>query len=593
MLLGAAAPKHHFWAGLSSCGILDWLRSLSLASSVQHGWLSNQNFTDHFSAWRHAEQRKPPMSDQLDSTVYYLAANGLSLDCDPPLPFDVATYSTRSRVVDGRLESVKSRVSLLEKTHERHPDHLRETLEEHQRRTIKASLPTINVGLLPLVERELVERGERVSVQSRLRRPELFGPASDSAISRFVAQNNSGIIRYASGLTRLEVIQEISGAFPEAKIAVVALNTDVARSIASRITGGFLVRQQRLFTEEEADSRVFVGTCSALNQGYLSTHMRDLFILTDPSLCNHEMCERLMFHPDANPRIFVLQQDSVEVAPKISDRVLQYVGVETLVIGPGNRQKCEISVSYHKETTGADPRVRDAVGLVRILENSETRNREIAKLARKHVSADPNSMTVLLCASDLHAQQLAERLTDWTYVHSSHLAKGDMPETLATRAVADSRLAGTHRNLVCTTACLESMPQRLTNVTIIWAGLRSAPFDVPNRLYWMEPGSIRSIRVIDVQDQMYTRSNPRDSHTNPKGKPPKTEQNRNEFDAIRCLVSWNNSRRRDYESRGWWPSGQDASVMRLDAARKRLVVNRTESSSMTTQTKSMEVANAS
>ncbi len=529
-----------------------------------------------------------------DRPVYNLAANGLSLDCVPPLPFDVATYSTRSRVVAGRLESVKSRISLLEKTHERHPDKLRETLEEHQQRTIQAPLPTVNAGLLALVERELVERGEMVSVRSRLRRPDLFNPASDSAISRFVAQNNSGIIRHASGLTRLEVIQEISGAFPEAKIAAVALNTDVARSIASRITGGFLVRQQWSFTEEEAYSRVFVGTCSALTQGNLNTYQRDLFILTDPNLCNHEMCERLMFHTDANPRIFVLQQDSVDLAPKISDRVLQYVGVETLVIGPGNRQKCEISVSYHKVSTGADPRFGDEVSLVRGMEGSKSRNKKIAKLARKHASAVPNSMSVLLCASDSHARQLAEQLTDWTYVFSGNLAMGDVPATLATRAVVDSRLAGTHRNIVCTSACLEFLPQRLTNLTVIWAGLRSAPFDLPSRLYWMEPGSVRSIKVIDIQDRMFIREQPRtDSQSKPKGKMPKPEQNRKEFDAIRCLDLWNNSRRRDYESRGWWPSGQDASVMRLDAARQLLVVNRTESSSTSTKTKSMEVANAS
>jgi hypothetical protein len=532
----------------------------------------------------------------LDRPVYNLAANGLSLDCVPPLPFDVATYSTRSRVVAGRLESVKSRVSLLEKTHERHPDHLREMLEEHQQQTIPVPLPTINAGLLPLVERELVERGEMVLVQSRLRRPELFVPASDSAISRFVAANNCGTIRYASGLTRLEVIQEISGAFPTATVAVVALNTDVAQSIASRITGGFLVRQQRSFTEEEADLRVFVGTCSALNQGNLNTFQRDLFILTDPNLCNHEMCEGLMFHPDANPRIFVLQQDSVEIAPKISDRVLQYVGVETLVIGPSNRQKCEISVSYHKKSTVVARRFRDEVSLVRGIEGSGTRNREIAKLARKHVSAEPNSLTVVLCASDSHARQLAEQLMDWTYVFSGNFAKGDVPPTLATRAVVDPRLAGTHRNIVCTTACLESLPQQLTNLTIIWAGLRSAPFELPSRLYWMEPGTVRSIKVIDIQDWLYTRSNPeRGIQSKPKGKMPKPEQNRNEFDAFRCLASWNKSRRRDYESRGWWPSGQDASVMRLDAARKRLVVNRTESSisNTNTTTQSMEVANAS
>lgn len=510
-----------------------------------------------------------------DPTVYTLVASGLSLECEPPLPFDIATYSTQSSMVEGRLESVMARPSLLEKTHERHSDNLRRELGNHQIQVIQAPLLTISAGLLRLAERELIARGEKVSVVASLRRPEKFSTESNSPISRFIAGNNNGVIRYAGCLPLKDVVREIADSFPNASIAIVAMNSKVAESIAGSTDVCFFVKAQyRTFTEAAANSRVLVGACSPLDQTYLYTYSKDLVILTDPRLCNHEQCEKLLFHPHANPRIFVLEKETEETDLKVGDRVMQYVGAETLTIGPGNLQKSQIDVSYRKITTLTHRTVVDEVSMLHVLERSKERNAKIAKVARRYQSLDSDSMSVVLCASASHAQHLGNQLRDWTYVFSSHMDGDTVPPGLRNRAMPDHSI-GSKQNVICTTASLEHLPSNLRKLTIIWAGLRPQPFSLPTQLSWMKQDSPRSIEVIDIQDTLAVSRNKDKNKKASRSTVSASESDvRTSFNPLKCLKRWNENRRVAYESRDWWPSGQDPVNMRLDAAGKRLVLHR-------------------
>ena len=115
-----------------------------------------------------------------------------------------------------------------------------------------------------------------------------------------------------------------------ARIAILTTSDFGAESIASTAPGFFQVKMQESFADEEIASRVVVGTCNSLQQREFGFQHRDLIIIADAKMCDHVACEDMFLLQGTYARLFVAIPKSETHHPKVQDRIIQYVGLDSL-----------------------------------------------------------------------------------------------------------------------------------------------------------------------------------------------------------------------------------------------------------------------
>ena len=488
---------------------------------------------------------------------YRLRVDGMSLECSPALPFDLATYSTRPNNVHGHPVFTTTRPSLLFNTFERENEELQQALTDD---SLITELPTVNAGLLGVTEEELRSRGFRVTVEDAPRRPRRFGMSRPNELGEFIAARNRGVIGYR-GAGRRDLLLDIVNSMPDASIAIVTLNDEGAMQIAENAKDIFVVRSQKTFTEDQLNSRVVVGTCSSLEQDCIEFYKRDLILIADANLCDHVACERLLFHPDNAARLFVIVNEHESIHPKIQDRVIQFVGLDSFTFIQDGINPANISVKYQL-LTSPPPDTGDEINEIRLLsrlETQESRNTAVVHVAQCEASDNTNGMTILVCASPSHAERLAMELTDWMYGISDLRDRSSIPSGLMGRVTQASAMQDQNiGKVVCTSAALKSLNVKASNIVIVWAAARGEPLELPAKLRDSERNQQRSLTIVDIQDRVFRR----DASSKIQD---------------RILRKWNIRRKIKYTSQEWLPLGVSVFASRLAAARKRLVVELTSS----------------
>ncbi len=492
---------------------------------------------------------------------YELSVVGLELQCSPPLPFDLATYADVVRKEEGSLSFQAIRPSLLKEAREKKSENEQQILSAFDAHLLEMGLPLrpspVCAGLVSIAEAELRARGLPVIVENALRgqNDETFASASESQLCRFVACRNCGVIRYPDR-QRPELLQEMAGTFPNARIAILTTSDFGAESIASNSPGFFQVRMQESFTDDEIASRVIVGTYNSLQQREFGFRHRDLIIIADAKMCDHVACEVMFLLQGTYARLFVAIPKSETLHPKVQDRIVQYVGLDSLAIGPNNTSKTSIWVKYHRIMSSQQKMDQEAdeVKLLTRLEAHPARNTELAKVAEQESVDNAEGVTVLVAASASHAERLAAELPDWVYCASDLRDASKIPAEIAPRTKQVSSLPDQNvGKVVCTSSSLKLLNSRSQRIVIVWAGLRAEPLELPTRLQFSEPNLDRTLTIVDIQDSVHRR----DQWSSAQ---------------IRILSGWNKSRRQTYASREWIPVGTSSGAFRMAAARKRLVI---------------------
>lgn len=404
---------------------------------------------------------------------YELSVVGLELRCSPPLPFDLATYADVVKKRQGRLSFQAIRPSLLKEAREKRSEAEQQVLSAYDAHFVEMglSLPPSPVcaGLVSIAEDVLREKGLSVSVVNPLRYPERFASASASPLCRFVTDRNCGVIRYPDR-QRSELLQEIAETFGFARIAILTTSDLGAESIANAPPGFFHVRMQDSFTDDEIASRVIVGTCNSLKQRDFGFQHRDLIIIADAKMCDHMACEDMFLLQGTYARLFVAIPKSETLHPKVLDRIIQYVGLDSLSMGPDNTSQTTIWVKYRhiRSSPQKVDQDTDSVKLLTRFEALPARNTEIAKVAAQESVDNTEGVTVLVTASASHAERLAAELPDWVYCVNELRDASKIPADIAPRTRQVSSLLDQHLGkVVCTSTSLKLLNIRSPRIVLV------------------------------------------------------------------------------------------------------------------------------